>query len=91
MQRVEDYIESYTRRCSNRYDEDVAAMLGEPFAPWLTPEHARSVAVIAAEETADRIRELLLSRVLPRFMHGGEAREVVAALDEALGQTSVHK
>ena len=51
MKRVEDYIEAYTRRCSNELEEGVAAMAGERYAPWLTPEHARSVAVITREET----------------------------------------
>jgi len=34
----------------------------------------------------ERINEALLSEVLPCFMHGGEADEVVAKLDEVLNQ-----
>ena len=34
----------------------------------------------------EQIEEVLLSEVLPCFMHGGEADEVVAKLDEVLNQ-----
>ena len=34
----------------------------------------------------ERVKEALLSEVLPCFMHGGEADEVVAKLDEVLNQ-----
>lgn len=37
-------------------------------------------------KTIDEIKEALLSLVLPCFMHGGEADEVVAKLDEVLNQ-----
>ena len=39
-----------------------------------------------AEWQKDKIEEVLLSEVLPCFMHGGEADEVVAKLDEVLNQ-----
>ena len=39
------------------------------------------------EYTRERIKEALLSDVLPCFMHGGEADEVVAKLEEVLGGT----
>ena len=38
------------------------------------------------EYTEETIKEALLSKVLPCFMHGGEADEVVAKLDEVLNQ-----
>lgn len=37
-------------------------------------------------KTIDEIKEALLSEVLPCFMHGGEADEVVAKLDEVLNR-----
>ena len=37
-------------------------------------------------KTIDEIKEKLLSEVLPCFMHGGEADEAVAKLDEVLNQ-----
>ena len=37
-------------------------------------------------KTIDEIKEALLSEVLPCFMHGGEADEVVAKLDEVLNK-----
>ena len=39
-----------------------------------------------AEWNSERIKEALLSKVLPCFMHGGEADEVVAKLDEVLNK-----
>lgn len=36
------------------------------------------------EDCEEHIKEILLSEVLPYFMHGGEADEVVAMLDEIL-------
>jgi BMFP domain-containing protein YqiC len=37
-------------------------------------------------KTIEEIKEALLSEVLPCFMHGGEADEVIAKLDEVLNQ-----
>ena len=37
-------------------------------------------------KTIDEIKEALLSEVLPCFMHGGEADEVVAKLEEVLNK-----
>lgn len=38
------------------------------------------------EYTREVIKEALLSEVLPCFMHGGEADEVVAKLEEVIGR-----
>lgn len=43
--KVEEYIKNYTKRCSN---ED-----GFDYVPWLTPDHARSVAQIARDEVIE--------------------------------------
>ena len=45
---------------------------------------ARSVALIAKENTIEAVKETLLSEVLPCFMNGGEADEVVEKLDEIM-------
>lgn len=37
-------------------------------------------------KTIDEIKEALLSEVLPYFIHGGEADEVVAKLDDVLSR-----
>jgi len=42
------------------------------------------IAVRVAKWQREQINEALLSEVLPCFMHGGEADEVVAKLDEVL-------
>ena len=44
------------------------------------------IAVRVTKWHRDQIEEALLSEVLPCFMHGGEADEVVAKLDEVLKQ-----
>ena len=44
------------------------------------------IAVRVAKRQLWQINEVLLSEVLPCFMHGGEADEVVAKLDEVLNQ-----
>ena len=44
------------------------------------------IAVRVAKWQKEQIEEALLSEVLPCFMHGGEADEVVAMLDEVLNQ-----
>ena len=46
---TEDYISGFTRHCSNELDSHMAPP--PVYAPWLTPDHARSVAVIARENT----------------------------------------
>ena len=54
--KVEQYIEDYTRNCSNelcsvedRYGKTVIS-----YHEWLTPDHARSIAKIAREEIIDK-------------------------------------
>lgn len=82
---TEEYIKAYTKTCSNQLsfvDGDKRPM----FAPWLTPDHARNVAQMTRKETIEEINEALLSEVLPCFMHGGEADEVVAKLEEVLSE-----
>jgi hypothetical protein len=44
------------------------------------------IAVRMAKWQKEQINEVLLSEVLPCFMHGGEADEVVAKLDEVLNK-----
>ena len=42
--------------------------------------------ILGAKWQFERVNEALLSEVLPCFMHGGEADEVVAKLEEVLNQ-----
>ncbi|MBR1500193.1 MAG: hypothetical protein IJ615_11320 [Bacteroidaceae bacterium] len=90
MKRVEDYIEAYTRRCSNELEEGVAAMTGDRYAPWLTPEHARSVAVITREETikeACKWLELNCDNICIKRMRGCEASNIVEAFRKEMETT----
>lgn len=90
MSKAEKFIEDYTRNCSNEYltDSKPDGLGGyisrRNFSPWLTPDQARKAVEIAREEMIDKVKELLLSEVLPCFMHGGEADEVVAMLDDKI-------
>ena len=77
MSKAEKFISDCTRNCSNKWYDD----LSQGYESWLTPNQARRAVEIAREETTEKIKELLLSEVLPCFMHGGEADEVVAMLD----------
>ena len=56
--RVEEHIENYTNRCSNEVGSAIYREIYhlEPeYSPWLTPDHARSVAQIAREEVIEKI------------------------------------
>ena len=78
MSKAEKFISDYTRHCSNAYWDKND---GDSYFPWLTPDQARKAVEIARKEAIEKVKELLLSEVLPCFMHGGEADEVVAMLD----------
>ena len=49
---TDDYISGFTRHCSNEFDSHMAPP--PVYAPWLTPDHARSVALIAKENTIEQ-------------------------------------
>ena len=85
---VEKYIDAFTKRCSNEVSSRLTekGLMKPEYHPWLTPYHAEQGAQLAREETIENIKEALLSEVLPYFMHGGEADEVVAKLDEVLSK-----
>ena len=54
MDKIEQFIQDYTKRCSNvMYTE--AKLGGELFYPWLTPDDAMAAAKIAREETIEAV------------------------------------
>ena len=58
MSKAEEFIESYTRNCSNEIDQlgaDIAAF--SEYHPWLTPDQARRAVEIAREEVINDIKE----------------------------------
>lgn len=64
---VEEYINSYTRSCSNQTSWNI----GEPiyYCPWLTPDHARVVAQIAKDEVTEKaclVAEKYFTNYLPK-------------------------
>ena len=55
MSKAEEFIESYTRNCSNEIDQlgaDIAAF--SEYHPWITPDQARRAVEIAREELIDK-------------------------------------
>ena len=65
MTKVEQYIQDYTRGCSNELDtvEDKYGLKVISYHEWLTPDHARSVAQIAREETIEKACNYLFSHM----------------------------
>lgn len=61
--RVEEYIAKYTRHCSNVICT-FPTETPNPYQAWLTPDHARSVAQIAREETIQRACKWLEEHLL---------------------------
>lgn len=60
MSRVEEYIENYTKRCSNQVIHSIGEVIIDmEYTPWLTPDHARAVAEIAREEVIEKTVEWL--------------------------------
>lgn len=56
MNKVEQYIEDYTRDCSNEldsYQTNTGAWV-DTYHEWLTPDDARAVAKIAREEMIEK-------------------------------------
>lgn len=89
-------LEEYINELSKQFPEVSFAKLSRiavRVAKWQkeqdqsTIELAEDHAYFAGRtKTIDEIKEALLSEVLPCFMHGGEADEVVAKLDDVLNQ-----
>lgn len=87
MSRAEKFIKSKIRIGSNTSSNGwrrKGVFIPSYSLPWLSPDDARKAVEIAREEVIDKVKKLLLSEVLPCFMHGGEADEVVAMMDEKL-------
>jgi hypothetical protein len=66
MNKVEKFIQEYTRNCSNEIahwdigGENVKSI----YSPWLTPDQARRAVEIAREETTEEIKQLLKENYL---------------------------
>lgn len=61
MSRVEQYIQDYTKNCSNVLIS-VQSKAGEEvisYNPWLIPDHARAVAEIAREEVMEKAKNFI--------------------------------
>ena len=79
--KVEEYIKQFTRNCSNehvttvqRAQDLMTVVATEPnYEPWLTPDHARSVAKIAREEA---LEEFLSDKALKYVKENHSPSEV---------------
>ena len=61
MSKAEDYIQKYTKNCSNETRITIGKVSHWEKHPWLTPDHARAVAQIAKEEMIERVCEYFRS------------------------------
>ena len=70
MDKAEEYIQNYTRNCSNELcyltDDGYKMKLSDcpKYHPWLTPDHAREVAKIAMEEAIEKAVEWLRNNMI---------------------------
>lgn len=59
MSRAEKFIQDYTRNCSNELSWGDVDELDKEYAPWLTPDQARTAVEIAREETIDQACDVI--------------------------------
>lgn len=95
---TDDYISAYTRHCSNELVavQDISGKRVVSYHEWLTPENARSVALIAKENTVRETALWLAANALSYFYHdpakddyGFELTDMVRDMKEALDRTDV--
>lgn len=54
--RVEQYIQCYTKHCSNEVEIPIDSVEGWHYVPWLTIDNARAIADIAREEALEEVK-----------------------------------
>ncbi len=95
---TEDYISAYTRHCSNELVavQDIDGKRVVSYHEWLTPESARSVALIAKENIIRETVLWLATNAPSYFYHdpvkddyGFEFTDMVRDMKEALDRTDV--
>ena len=57
MSKAEEFIQDYTRNCSNEMESPLYANPKLNFYPWLTPDQARRAVEIAREEIYEWLSE----------------------------------
>lgn len=75
----EEYIKAYTKTCSN---ENVYGS----HEPWLTPEHARNVAQITKEETANKVVDWLYEQLNFGKLECGNIENLIKNLKETIAK-----
>ena len=65
MSKAEKFIQEYTRNCSNEL------VFSKQYAPWLTPEEARSAVEIAREEELEYVKYQLELRLPETLDYNG--------------------
>ncbi len=95
---TEDYISAFARHCSNELVavQDISGKRVVSYHEWLTPEDARSVALIVKENTIRETALWLGANALSYFYHdpakddyGFEFTDMVRDMKEALDRTDV--
>lgn len=95
---TEDYISAYTKHCSNELVavQDISGKRVVSYHEWLTPESARSVALIAKKNTIRETALWLATNAPLYFYHdpvkddyGFEFTDMVRDMKEALDRTDV--
>lgn len=75
----EEYIKAYTKTCSN---ENVYGS----HEPWLTPEHARNVALITKEETVNKVVDWLYEQLNSGKMECSNIENLIKGLKETIAK-----
>lgn len=88
MTKAEQYIQDYTRNCSNELGaiESIEGTRVISYYEWLTPDQARSAVEIAKEEMIEKAREYLdgLIELLNDHGHGLKKERIIGGLKQAM-------
>ena len=82
MDRVEQYIKDYTKKCSNKIS-DLSCKLFDhetKYMPWLTVEHAQRIGEIAREDTIKEVANWLEEKQLGSILTMADVIELVKTL-----------
>jgi hypothetical protein len=82
MDRVEQYIKDYTKKCSNKISDLSCKLFGHEtkYMPWLTVEHAQRIGEIAREDTIKEVVNWLEEKQLGSILTMADVIELVKTL-----------
>jgi hypothetical protein len=84
MSKAEEFIQDYTRNCSNEFEPQKAPP--SVYNPWLTPDQARRAVEIAREEMIEKACEYLdgLIEILNDRGHQLKKERIIGGLKQAM-------